>query len=400
MHPELFTIPGLGVTVKTYGFFLAVGFLSCVWLAMRRASRVKADPDRLLDASFFALLFGVAGARLFFVIHYWADFAAQKNKLLAIVDIRNGGLEFLGGLIGGAVAILIYMRIKNLSARLYFDIIAPSCMWALAIGRLGCFFNGCCFGGLCITGDPQVAKFPWAVQFPYGSNAHIRQWEDRLVTVPAELIDARGLASGLVPAKALNATVEQREGPKREVERLEKALAAVSDTDADKSATKELQEQLARAKEKWTAVRKDFHLDQLAYAQQFPSREDPARGFSVTELQELAASAPSLPVHPTQLYSTIHALILSGLLSVVFYVRKRHGVVIGLLFVLYPIGRVLLEIIRTDNPHDVGGLTISQFVSASMFAGGLLFLFINYRFLPMRSLRAVPVPSDDAKPGS
>ena len=78
-------------------------------------------------------------------------------------------------------------------------------------------------------------------------------------------------------------------------------------------------------------------------------------------------------------------MILSGLLSAVFYQRKRHGVVIGLVFVLYPIGRILLELIRADNPHDALGLTVSQFVALAMCVAGLVYLFVLYKFLPERS---------------
>ena len=144
MHPELFTLPG-GITIKTYGFFLMVGFLSAVWLAMRRAQRVKADSDRILDLSFLALIFGVGGARFMYVVHYWrTDFADAPNRLWAIVDIRLGGLEFLGGIIGAMAAIVIYLLLRRQSIRLHLDIMAPGAMWGLAFGRLGCFFNGCC----------------------------------------------------------------------------------------------------------------------------------------------------------------------------------------------------------------------------------------------------------------
>ncbi|MHC4695132.1 MAG: prolipoprotein diacylglyceryl transferase family protein, partial [Planctomycetota bacterium] len=64
---------------------------------------------------------------------------------------------------------------------------------------------------------------------------------------------------------------------------------------------------------------------------------------------------------------------------------KRHGVVIGLVFVLYPIGRVLLELIRVDNPHDTLGLTVSQFVALGMFVAGLAYFFVLYKFLPQRA---------------
>ena len=117
MHPDLFTLPVVGISIKTYGFFLTVGFLGAVWLAMRRANRVKVDPDRVLDISFLALIFGVGGARIFFVIHYWkTDFAGADNVFLQIIDIRQGGLEFLGGFLGAAIAIVIYLTITKQSA--------------------------------------------------------------------------------------------------------------------------------------------------------------------------------------------------------------------------------------------------------------------------------------------
>ena len=100
----------------------------------------------------------------------------------------------------------------------------------------------------------------------------------------------------------------------------------------------------------------------------------------------LAALHRSLPVHPTQLYSSVQALLLSAVLSGLFYIRKRHGVVIGALFVLYPLPRMFLELIRTDNPHDVGGLTISQSVSFAMLAAGIVYLVVLYKWLPERSL--------------
>ncbi len=386
MHPDLFTIPGLGLEVKTYGFFLTVGFLSAVWLAMRRAERVHADPDRILDMSFIALLCGVGGARLFYVIHYWkTDFAHRSNPLLAIIDIRQGGLEFLGGLLGAMIVTLLYLKWKKLSIRMYLDILAPGAMWGLAFGRLGCFFNGCCFGGLCAAGAPDVPKYPWAVNFPFGSNAHIRQWEDREVTVPAELIVARGLGSYLLPAATLNMPLERMQRARLDVEELEKSLAEATESKADEKVLKQLTAKLASAQEMEKAVRKALNLDDLLWNMKFPSRINPQRTISQSELQQLAAECKSLPVHPTQLYASINGFILSGLLSAVFYVRRRHGVVIGLLILLYPVSRVLEELIRTDNPHDILGLTISQFVSVCMFLFGVAYLYVLYAKLPERS---------------
>ncbi|MFQ5591432.1 MAG: prolipoprotein diacylglyceryl transferase family protein [Phycisphaerae bacterium] len=414
MHPEFFTIPIIGVTVKTYGFFLMIGFLSAVWLAMRRAQRVKADPDCVLDLSFLALVFGVGGARAFYVVHYWrTDFADVPNKVLAIIDIRQGGLEFLGGFLGALLSIAVYLYIKRKSVRLYLDILAPGLMWGLAFGRIGCFFNGCCFGGLCevpdkpdapaelntsgslvqaSTGAPQP-KYPWAVRFPYGSPAQIDAWEKRRVTVPAELITLHEFGASLLPANAFGLSAERRATLRRKLEQLDEKIRQLRSAQAQAkvddnpggSDPQQLAKELQTARTLRNKLRREHFLDQLERVQKFPSRHNAQRGTSETELRQLASQCPSPYIHPTQLYSASHALILSGLLSAVFYRRKRHGVVIGLVFVLYPIGRVLLELIRADNPHDTLGLTVSQFVALAMFTVGVVYLSVLYKMLPLRS---------------
>lgn len=397
MHPEFITLPG-GFTIKSYGFCMMVGFLTAVWFAMRRAERVRANSDIVLDLSFIALVFGVGGARIMYVIHYWqSQFAHVDNKLFAILDIRQGGLEFLGGFLGAAGAIFVYVTfIKKVSARLYMDILAPSTLWGLAFGRLGCYFNGCCFGGACVVGaadghahspnapDPKPA-YAWAVEFPYGSPAFFDQWEDRKVTVPAELI-ATGpefIEPTVIPQPILSAPVEKWQGPEAKYLDAKTALADAKKRGAEAEKIAALEAQVEKAKKAATDSALQFQV--LRAAQRLPSRENPSRITAVSEIQELAANSTSLPVHPTQLYSSIHAFIMSAVLSAVFYRRKRHGVVVALIFVLYPIPRMLLELIRADNPTDVGGLTISQFVSLSMLALGIASLIALYNYFPERS---------------
>jgi len=384
MYPELFNLPG-GFTIKTYGFCLMVGFLSAVWLAMRRAARVQVDPDRVLDVSFLCLLFGVGGARAQYVIHYWTpQFADAPNRLLAIIDITEGGLEFLGGFLGAIIALVVWGVIRKQPLRLFLDICAPAAMWGLAFGRLGCFFNGCCFGGACPTPD-QTPRVSWAVQFPFASPAHWREWEERQVTVPAELVTTSraAMVPWLVPDTQIQMSVEKREG---HIRRLEDLKAAYERAESESSKSPEAQKAKAAyqaAAEK--AKARELEIHSLRVAQKFPSRLEPSRGTSVSELEELAGRYRSLPVHPTQLYSAVAAMLLSGFLSALFYVRKRHGVVIGALLVLYPIQRVLEEMIRVDNPHDVAGLTIAQFVSVSLCVVGLVYLFVLYTRMPERS---------------
>ncbi len=386
MHPEFFTLPILGLPVKMYGFWLMVGFLSSVWLAMRRAQRVKVDPDTVLDISFLALIFGVGGARVFYVVHYWkSDFAGASNRFLAVIDITGGGLEFLGGFLGALVAVLIFLARKKLSARLYLDIMAPTVMWGLAFGRLGCFLNGCCFGALCVVPSTGQPLHPWAVRFPFASNAHQEQWTHRGVTVPGELVvTAKNmLLPGLVPGDQLSMSVEKRERPNRHFENLRKAYDRAKSEAPEAEATVELGQAVESARKK--RIAHERKLVMLRSAQRYPSRLVPARAISVSELEDIAAEHRSLAVHPTQLYSAIHAMLLSGVLSALFYLRKRHGMVIGALLVLYPIPRAILELIRVDNPHDIGGLTASQFVSLSMLIVGIVYLIVLYKRMPERS---------------
>ena len=425
MHPELFTLPG-GFSVKTYGFFMMVGFLSGVWMAMRRATRVKADPDIVLDISLVCLIFGIGGARLFYVIHYWkSQFADAPNPLFAVIDITSGGLEFLGGFLGAVIATTIHAWWKKYSIRLYLDIMAPSAMWGLGIGRIGCYFNGCCFGVLAASATPASSAvahthgsttsvllagqnvestpissergktnptptIPWAVQFPYGSPAHVRHWEQRRVTVPAELVSTPKelLQPFLVPEFQIFMPVEKRQALLREVQDLEKSIKAAKDPEAPE--TKKLRREYEVAKKKANG-----ELDSLVRAQSFPSRVNPQRATSVSELERLAHGSKSMPVHPAQLYATVGALLLSLLLALVFYRRKRHGMVIGLVLLLYPIQRTLEEIIRADNPQDVAGLTVSQSISVGLFLLGILYLLVLYKAMPERSPLAVCTPREE-----
>lgn len=404
MYPEIhlpFDLPLID-TIKAYGVFVMLGFLTGVWMAMRRGVRVKADPDVVLNLGLISLIFGVLGARIFFVVHYWETmFADAPNPLLAIIDIREGGLEFLGGPIGACIGCLLYLKFTRRSARMYLDILAPSLMWGLAFGRIGCFFNGCCFGAPCVEPVANKPALPWAVEFPYGSPAQYREWERRQVTLPAEFIISGPNVYSPEPisAHALNLPVEKRLRPQERYRTATEQLEAAKEAGASEQELQPLRAEVQAARIALNQFRRSESVAFVEeYSQPFPSRDDPSRPTSFSELEHLASRHTSLPVHPTQLYSSVHALALSLFLSAVFYLRKRHGMAFGLMLVTYPIGRFLLEIIRNDNPHDAAGLTISQFVSIGVFLGGLIYLYVLYFRMPARSPLAVPwvPPESDA----
>src|SRR5439155_22861671 len=98
--------------------------------------------------------------------------------------------EVYGGVLVGTGVSIIYLLMRRLPIRLYCDIAAPSLLFGMGVGRIGCYLVGCCWGAQC---SPNL---PWAVRFPPLSSPQVQQWSDRVVTLPATLliIDPNGLA--------------------------------------------------------------------------------------------------------------------------------------------------------------------------------------------------------------
>jgi phosphatidylglycerol:prolipoprotein diacylglycerol transferase len=387
MHPELFTIPFVDWPVKSYGAMLTIGFLSGVWLSMKRAARMKCDPDLVLNLGLVCLLCGVAGARIFYVLHYWeSSFARHPQPLFAALNCTSGGLEYYGGLIGAIVGCVGYLAIKRASIRMYLDLLTPAAAWGLAFGRMGCLLNGCCWGGVCVD-HAGHAVVPWGITFPFSSPAQVRQWENRQDTLPAELLITRpGIGTYPLPADLLSLSVEQREGPLAKVRALQEQLQGLKASGVPAEQIRDVEKELDKAE---AEVKKQEGLaNAIKEARAARAPTDPNRPITLTELEDMAAQHRSLPVHPVQVYGIITALLLSWLLLELLYQRKRHGVVFAALCMIYPIARMFEEIVRVDNPRDSAGLTISQAVSVGMFVGGLVLLIVLWR-LPERSPRAV-----------
>ena len=164
MYPELFELPFIHITVKTYGVMMVIGFLAAMLLMRKMAVRTGDNPDYITNAALYALIAGVIGARVFFVVHHFSEFRGSPASVFAL---WRGGLEFVGGVIVAVIVTLAYLLKNKLSVRKYMDILAVGLMLGLAFGRIGCFFSGCCFG--------KPAEVPWAIRFPYGSNAYNSQ---------------------------------------------------------------------------------------------------------------------------------------------------------------------------------------------------------------------------------
>ncbi|MFW5839993.1 MAG: prolipoprotein diacylglyceryl transferase, partial [Planctomycetota bacterium] len=144
---ELF---GLSIPLRVYGYglMLVLGFLSAILLAQWRARRVGENPEVIAVAGIWALLGGIFGARLAYVIENWdSQFSQEKDLLAAMLDITSGGLIYYGGLGLAALLVTLYLLYKRVPLRRYLDVVAVSLMVGLAFGRMGCLLNGCCWGG-------------------------------------------------------------------------------------------------------------------------------------------------------------------------------------------------------------------------------------------------------------
>lgn len=317
-----------GLPIRGFGLMVLCGAVAGVALAQYRARQAGLDRELVLSLALWMVIGGVVGARLFYVIEYWDQrFRADTvfETIGRILHYPQGGLVIYGGLLGAALATLLFARKERLPLLPIADLIAPSLVVGLALGRIGCLLNGCCYGG--------PTSLPWGVTFPPGSPPY----QDQIARGATHGFSVGQDATGRpivrwVDADSAAATAGLKVGD---------VVARWSSSSGVSSGT--IQREMY---ESW-AARSPLILH-LATGQQIT-------------LPAPAPRARSLPVHPTQIYSAINAGLLAGLLWVVYPLRRRDGEVFALLLTIYPISRFVLEVIRIDEPAVFGtGMSISQ----------------------------------------
>ena len=180
MRPVLFEFGNF--KLHSFGVLLLIAFFASVWFARKRAPKFQMDPNKVSDLSFWALLAGVLGARVVFITQEWKYYAAHPNELWSL---QFQGLTSFGGLLFGLAAFLIGAKLIRRSPLDILDVVAPAALIGHAIGRIGCFFNGCCYGRVC------PADAPYAVMM--NGQYHI----------PAQLLDSFLNIAGLVALLAI-----------------------------------------------------------------------------------------------------------------------------------------------------------------------------------------------------
>jgi phosphatidylglycerol:prolipoprotein diacylglycerol transferase len=154
MFPEVFRIGNF--FLPTYGLLVALAFLTALALTGRLARRVGLDHEAVINLGVYCALSGILGAKL---LMFLSDIPYYKNNpgaIFSLSTLQAGGI-FYGGLLAALVVAFFYMRRKSLPPLRTADTFAPGLALGHAIGRLGCFSAGCCWG--------VETHLPWAVTF-------------------------------------------------------------------------------------------------------------------------------------------------------------------------------------------------------------------------------------------
>jgi phosphatidylglycerol---prolipoprotein diacylglyceryl transferase len=197
MYRELLSAPHIG----SYSAFLLLGLLGGFLLTRWRAVRIGIRGSHIDNFTLLLAVLSLFGARLF---SWWFYFPAGTSLWDALTD-SGGGMVFYGGMIFGIATAVLYARFARLSLGNLMYACAPGLALGLALGRVGCFMAGCCWGDLCVSPN-ELAKlrsaqlawqlrtvpplsgpaFPLAVQFPRGAGAYEQHRELGLIDEHAD----------------------------------------------------------------------------------------------------------------------------------------------------------------------------------------------------------------------
>jgi phosphatidylglycerol:prolipoprotein diacylglycerol transferase len=316
----LISEPGLGLPIRSYGVMLFLAVFAGTTLTIWRGGRLGLDADWVLTLAIWGFIPGILMARLFYVVRYfWSEFYRPTvgATLVEIINITQGGLIVYGALIGGLLgfgALIVWRRLPALAT---LDLVVPGMLLGLALGRIGCFLFGCCYGG--------PSNLLWAVRFPFGSPPFLQE-----------------VQQGEIFLYGLKILGEPSDPP---------VIAAVEPGS-------EAERQGLRAGMHVRTIG-GFPALSVQHAQTLllqAHRVGPQVEVATSELAgvvRLSIPSPlprSRPLHPTQLYSALDAAILCLFLLAYDTFRRRDGELLALALTIYPINRFLMEFIRTDDP--------------------------------------------------
>ena len=154
MFPKLFSVDGF--FLPTYGLMVAAGFLAGMGLTLRLARRNGLDLEKTANLAIYCALAGLAGAKLLMFLMDFPYYAENPGRIFSLDTLLSAGVYY-GGFLAALLFAWFYIRRQGLPWWKTADVFAPGVALGHAIGRLGCFAAGCCWGSECDR--------PWAVTF-------------------------------------------------------------------------------------------------------------------------------------------------------------------------------------------------------------------------------------------
>lgn len=154
MFPKL--IDTGGFFLPAYGVLVAAAFLAAIAVTNRLARKAGLNSEKITNLAIYCAIAGMAGAKLLMFVFDWRDYLARPSEIFSLSTLQAAGV-YQGGLILAVITAIIYMRRHGLPGLVTADVFAPGIALGHAIGRLGCFAAGCCWGVQCDRS--------WAVTF-------------------------------------------------------------------------------------------------------------------------------------------------------------------------------------------------------------------------------------------
>ncbi len=162
MHPILFHFGS--ITVYTYGVLVATGVVLGLLYMRRQAPRAGLDPEKTWNMGIYAILIALLLAKVWLVFSDWNYYMAHPREILSVATFQSGG-TFYGGVVGAILTIVLYAHFQKMPLLSVMDTSAAALPLGHAIGRLGCFAAGCCYG--------KPTAVPWGVTFTNPTAAQI-----------------------------------------------------------------------------------------------------------------------------------------------------------------------------------------------------------------------------------
>jgi phosphatidylglycerol:prolipoprotein diacylglycerol transferase len=172
VFPRLFQIGSFNF--PTYGLLVALGVLVGLWISVRNSEKHGINADHAWNFGILIVLCGIVGAKILYIINDWGYYTSHPGEILSLGTLQAGGV-FSGGLIAALVAAVWYIRRHKMPPLATCDAFAPGLALGHAIGRVGCFAAGCCYG--------KLTSHVWGVTF---TNPLAHAWVGTPLGVPLE----------------------------------------------------------------------------------------------------------------------------------------------------------------------------------------------------------------------